>query len=254
MDLQGSTALITGGARRVGRAVSLELARAGCDVAIHFRTSQEEARALAGEIQALGCQPMLVQADLADPGQTHGMIRQINAQWGKLDVLINNASVFDPTPLPQRMPDTEELATRVAAWERIFRVNVISPTMLARQAAVLMRREGRGRILNLTDILADRPMRDHDAYCASKAALASLTRSLARELAPEITVNAIAPGVAEFPEDYDQQTREKVIRRVPLQREGSPEELARLVVAILQHGDYITGQIIPYDGGRSIVP
>lgn len=254
MDLKGATALITGAARRVGRAISLELARAGCDVAVHFRESEVEAKQVAAEIQALGRQAMLIQADLAEPAQTHAIIRKINAEWGRLDILVNNASVFDSTPLPERMPDAEELDRRVAGWERIFRVNVISPTMLARQAAVLMKREGRGRILNLTDILADRPMRDHDAYCASKAALASLTRSLARELAPEITVNAIAPGVAAFPEDYDEATRAKIIQRIPLKREGTPEELARLAVALLQHGDYMTGQVIPYDGGRSIVP
>ncbi len=254
MDLNGKRAFVTGAAKRVGRAIALELARGGCDVAIHYRNSDQEARRVASEMEALGRRALLIQGDLARPAETLAMIREIDTAWGGLDILVNNASVFEPTPLPEELPDTAELEREVAEWERIFRVNVIAPAMLARQAAVLMRRAGRGCILNLTDILADRPMREHDAYCASKAALASLTRSLARELAPAITVNAIAPGVAKFPDDYDEATKAKVIRRIPLQREGAPEELARLAVALLREGDFVTGQILPYDGGRSIAP
>ena len=131
---------------------------------------------------------------------------------------------------------------------------MIAPLLLARQAAPHMKKTGGGRIVNLTDIHADWPLRDYDLYCATKAALASITKSLALELAPEITVNAVAPGIAIFPADYDQQLRAKLVSKVPLKREGSPQEVADLVRFLVTKGSYITGQIIPIDGGRSIQP
>ncbi len=245
MELIGRTALITGAARRVGRAVALELASAGCDIAIHHRTSRDAAESLAEEIRTLGRRAVLVRGDLADPSMPARIVAETVEQLGRLDVLVNNASIFEKTPIDHADP---------THWERVFRVNVIAPAMLSRAAAPHMKACGAGRIVNFTDILADRPSRGYDAYCASKAALASLTRSLARDLAPEITVNAIAPGVAVFPDSYDDKTRERIIARVPLAREGTPEEIAAAIRFLVADADYITGQVIPVDGGRSIRP
>jgi len=245
MELVGKVALVTGAARRVGRAIALELAEAGCDLAVHYRRSAAEAADLGRQIQALGRRVALVSGDLADPGVPERLVEESAAALGGVDVLVNNASEFDSVGV-QAWTD--------AHWERTLRVNVVAPAMLARAAAPLMRRAGWGRIVNLTDILVDRPIRRYGAYCASKAALESLTRSLARELAPEITVNAVAPGIAVFPEDYDDALKDKLTQPVPLGRPGSPEEVARAVRFLVGQGDYITGTVLPIDGGRSIVP
>jgi len=245
MEISGKVALITGAARRVGRAIALELAAAGCDVAVHYHRSAGEAQQVARRIGAMGRRAALVAGDLGDPQIPARLIEDVVDRLGGVHILVNNASRFDAVAWGD-WSDGE--------WEEIFRVNVFAPAMLARAAAFFMKKDGAGRIINLADILADRPIKRFAAYCASKAALISLTRSLARELAPVITTNAVAPGIAVFPEDYDRQLRETLISQVPLQRPGSPEEIAALVRFLVTSGDYINGQIIAVDGGRSIVP
>lgn len=244
MDVTDKVSLVTGAARRVGRAIALELAGAGCHVAVHYQSSAEAAHEVADEIHRLGRRAVLVRGDLADPAIAPRLVEETARALGRLDVLVNNASVFDRTPLDQNDP---------ADWERILRTNALTPAMLTRAAAPLMRDAGAGRVVNLTDILANRPVAGYAAYCASKAALESLTRSLALELAPQITVNAIAPGIAIFPESYDKATRERLVSRVPLAREGTPEEIAAAVRFLVTSGDYVTGQVLPVDGGWSIV-
>ncbi len=245
MHLPNRVALVTGGARRVGQAIVRELAKAGCRLAVHHHRSAAEADALVRELADAGTEAVAIQCDLNDLASPVRIVEAVLAAFGGLDILVNNASLFEMTP---------QDGSAGEAWERMLRVNTIAPALLARAATEPMRQAGAGRIVNLVDILADRPARGFDAYCASKAALASLTRSLARELAPEITVNGIAPGIAEFPEDYDQALREKLIARVPLGRAGTPEEVAALVRFMVGEADYLTGQIIPLDGGRSIRP
>ena len=245
MDLSGKTALVTGAARRVGRAIALELASAGCDVVVHYNTAETEARSVVEQIQQMGRRAIGVAGDLADRSVPQRVVDEAVAEMGRLDVLVNNASVFDSAALDEW---TDE------HWERTLRINTVAPAMLARAAAAIMRRNGGGRIVNLADIMADRPAIGLAAYCASKAALVSITKSLARELAPTIAVNAVAPGIAIFPESYEQELREKLIRRVPLQRAGSPEEIAAIVRFLVTTADYVTGQVIAIDGGRSIVP
>jgi pteridine reductase len=244
-NLTDKVALVTGAARRVGRVVALELARAGSHVAIHFNRSADAARELAGEVRAMGRRVTLVQGDLMDHDTPRQLVGAVVSALGRLDVLVNNASIFPRTPLG----DIEW-----ADWERVFRVNLFAPAMLCQRVAPYMRQAGSGRIVNFVDILAERPIRRYGPYCASKAALVSLTRSLARELAPEITVNAIAPGIAVFPEEYSESLRRELIDRVPLKRAGTPEDMARLVRFLVTEGGYITGQIVPVDGGRSVVP
>ena len=246
MELTGKVALVTGAAKRVGRAIALELASAGCDIVVHYRSSQAEAQSLVEDIQQLSNgRATAVGGDLADRGVPQRIVDEAVAAMGRLDILINNGSVFDSAKMDEWTNEH---------WERTFRVNAIAPALLAQAAAPIMRRNGGGRIVNLTDILADRPAMGLAAYCASKAALVNITKSLARELAPTITVNAISPAVAIFPESYDQAARESLLRRVPLQREGTPEGVAALVRCLVTRLDYITGQVIPFDGGRSIVP
>ncbi len=243
MDCQGKVALVTGAARRVGRAVALELARAGCDVALHYHRSEPQARELVNLVTGLGRRAAAFQADLGEPEAPQRLVAQVRQVMGGPDVLVNNASLFEPTPLE---PGSQ------ADWAAAFQVNAIAPALLAAAAAPGMKAAGGGRIVNLVDILAERPIRRYPAYCASKAALASLTRSLALELAPEINVNGIAPGIAVFPEAYDAGLRARLVGRVPLRREGTPEGIASLVRYLVTEGDYITGQIIAVDGGWSI--
>jgi pteridine reductase len=245
MDLTGKMALVTGAARRVGRAISLELAQLGCDVAVHYRRSATEAEALADDIRDMGRRSVLVRGELADPAVPSRLILETVGKLGGLHILVNNASTFDSV-------EVEDWSEQY--WEQTFRVNLFAPAMLARAAVPHMRSAGEGRIINLTDILAERPIKRFAAYCSSKAALVSLTRSLARELAPEITVNAVAPGIAAFPDDYDRALREKLTGRVPMGRSGTPEEVAAVVGFLVGEGDYITGEVIAVDGGRSIVP
>jgi len=243
MDCRGKVALVTGAARRVGRAVALELARAGCDLALHYYLSESQARELVDLVTGLGRRATAFRADLEEPAAAERLVGQVRKAMGGPDVLVNNAALFEPTPLESGSQ---------AGWAAAFQVNAIAPALLAGAAAPGMRAAGAGRIVNLVDILAERPIQRYSAYCASKAALISLTRSLALELAPEITVNAIAPGIAVFPEDYDAGLRARLVARVPLRREGTPEGIASLVRYLVTEGDYITGQIIAVDGGWSI--
>lgn len=248
MDCRGKTALITGSARRVGRAIAFELARAGCDVAVHFHRSGDEAERVAAEIRRLGRRSIVIQADLREPDAPPALVRQVADELGGLDVLVNNAAIFPKDDADQAQPGQAG-----TVWQQVFRVNVFAPVALIDSAASWLRRSGAGKVVNLCDISADRPWPGYSSYCASKAALVNLTKSYARKLAPEVQVNGVSPGIAQFPEDYSAELRERLIAKVPLKRPGSPEDIARAVRFLVEHGDYITGQIINVDGGRSIV-
>ena len=237
--------MVTGAARRVGRAIALALADAGADIALHYYTSRRDAGETAAQIRLTGRRCLLVSGDLADPAAPERMIAQVVDGLGRLDVLVNNASVFECRTLA---------ASDTAFWQRTLAVNLQTPALLARSAAPQMMLAGAGRIVNLADILAERPPRGYAAYVASKAGLIGLTRALARELAPAITVNAVAPGIAEFPEEYDAEMQGKLIEKVPLERPGTSEEVAALVRFLVTQGAYITGQTLCIDGGRSIRP
>ncbi|UCD30073.1 MAG: SDR family oxidoreductase [Planctomycetota bacterium] len=243
MESIAKAALITGAAKRVGRAIALELADAGFDIAVHFKTSADAARQLCQEIEKRGRRATLVSCELADLEMANNIVSDTIEAFGRIDVLVNNASIFKKTPVDQ---------VDLAQWDRMIRVNMIAPLILARTAARYMQKTGGGSIINLTDIYADFPAPNHDIYCATKAALVSITKSLALELAPNITVNAVAPGIALFPEHYDDKLRAQLVSKVPLKREGSPPEIAALVRFLVTEGKYITGQTIPIDGGRSI--
>ncbi len=246
MQLEGTVALVTGGAKRVGRAIVLELAAGGCDVGIHYRTSHNEAERLATEVADLGRRAVAIRADLSDPTCCAGIVEETVSRLGRLDILVNNAAIFPghgSDGVNEFDPDL---------WERIHRINLLAPMALSRFAKGYLESRGSGRIINLCDAASDRPWPTHLGYFASKAGLVALTKGLARAMAPGIQVNGVAPGIAVFPDDYDEETRRKLTDVVPLKREGSPKDVARAVRFLVEHGDYITGEIMAVDGGRSL--
>ncbi len=247
MKIEGTVALVTGAAKRVGRAIVLELASRGCDVAIHYHRARSEAEELAARITRAGRNAVTIAGDLSDPAIWPLVVRQTVDALGGLDILVNNASAF----LADR-PDTID-GFDPKLWENMLQVNLVAPVGLSHHAREHLQARGSGRIVNLCDASADRPWPDHLAYCASKAGLAAVTKGLARALAPGILVYGVAPGIAMFPERYSEGLRHTLTRRVPLGREGTPEEVATLVRVLLESGDFITGEIVRIDGGRSLV-
>jgi len=235
-------ALVTGAARRLGAAIARRLHGAGYEIALHCRDSVREAHALAVELEATrpGSVRVFV-ADLADAEALPALVADTVDAFGRLDALVNNASAFFPTPLAQATP---------AQWDALFAANARAPFFLAQAAAPHLRASG-GAIVNLSDIHGARPLREHAAYGASKAALAFLTRALALELAPEVRVNAIAPGAILWPEDgKDDAAKAALLARTPLGRTGTPEEIAEAVWWLLRGATYTTGQVLRLDGGR----
>jgi len=235
-------ALITGAARRLGAAIARHLHGAGYDLALHYRGSAVEMRALAAELDASRAGSVLtLQADLAEFDRIPELVAQAIGRFGRLDALVNNASGFAPTPIG---------ATTPAQWEALFAANARAPFFLA-QAAAPHLAAVRGAIVNLADIYAERPLRGHTVYCMAKAALVMATKSLALELAPDVRVNAIAPGAILWAEhDSSDAKKSALLARTPLARTGTPEEVAEAVRWLLQDATYSTGQVVRLDGGR----
>jgi pteridine reductase len=241
-DGMKKVALVTGGAVRLGRGISLMLARLGCQVVVHFHGSADSAHQLVDEIGSSGGEAIAIQADLAQVDAISKLFESIDARLGGVDFLVNNAAIFERVPFEQ---------ISHVGFERMWSLNAAAPFWCAQQAVRRMRQRGGGSIVNITDIAAERPFPGHAHYCMSKAALLSLTRSLAVELAPQIRVNAVAPGAILFPESYEESRREAVLKRVPMGRTGSVAELAEAVRFLLLGPEFVTGQVIAVDGGRS---
>jgi pteridine reductase len=239
-------ALITGGARRVGAAICRLLHASGVDLMVHFRRSADAARALQAELNTARPDSVaLVQADLLNLSSLPTMVAETVRQFGRLDVLINNASSFFPTPVGDI---TEQ------EWDDLVGTNLKTPMFLSQAAAPHLRRN-QGCIVNIVDIHADRPMRNHVVYSLAKGGLVALTRSLASELGPEVRVNGVSPGVIMWPEDdrwADELARQRIVQSTLLKRVGDPEDVARTVRFLVFDAPYVTGQIIAVDGGRSI--
>lgn len=237
-------ALVTGAARRVGAVIARTLHCAGFDLALHYRHSAGEARALAGELESQRVDStLLLPAELADLDTLTTMVDTVLTHFGRLDALINNASTFFPTPVGTATPQQ---------WNELFAANAQAPFFLC-QAATPALREAHGGIVNLIDIYAERPLSNHPIYCMAKASLAAMTRSLALDLGPEIRVNGVAPGAVLWPGDgksYDDQ--QAMLARTPLQRAGSPDDVASAVLWLLRDAPFVTGQIIRVDGGRTL--
>jgi pteridine reductase len=242
--LAGKSALVTGAARRVGAAIARELHAHGANVVIHHRGSAVDARSLAASLNAARKNSAaLVRVELRDTAALAGCVEDAVQAFGRLDILVNNASAFYPTPVGEI---TE------AAWDELLGSNLKAPLFLSQAAAPALRRT-QGLIVNIVDIHALRPLKRHTVYSITKAGLAMLTRALARELGPEIRVNGVAPGPVLWPEDeIDAALKEEIIERTALKRAGSPEDVARAVAFFAKDAPYVTGQILAVDGGRSI--
>jgi pteridine reductase len=237
-------ALITGAAHRIGAAITRRLHREGLDIALHYHRSQAAAEALKDELEGRRADSVrLIQADLNVLEQLTEMIQQISQWRGRLDLLVNNASSFYPTPLEQ---------LSVEQWDDLMGTNLKAPFFLATAAAPLLRAT-RGAIINLVDIHAERPLKHHPVYSMAKAGNAMMVKSLARELGPEIRVNGVAPGAILWPErELSEQVKNEILSRTSLGRSGTPEEIAGTVRFLALDAPYITGQIIAVDGGRSV--
>jgi pteridine reductase len=243
-NLNNKVALITGAARRIGATIATRLHESGADVAIHYRGSADEAAALAGKLNAQRPDSAATfAADLTDLSSLQGLIDGVHDWRNRLDILVNNASSFYPTPLGEINEDH---------WHDLLGSNLKAPLFLS-QAAAPSLREANGVIINIVDIHGQRPLRDHTVYGISKAGLAMLTRSLAKDLAPEIRVNGVSPGAILWPEDdMSDETKDIILEQVPLDRTGDPDDIAGCVLFLATDAGYITGQIIAVDGGRSI--
>lgn len=243
MKLEGTVALVTGASRRVGRAIAVRLARARVTVAVHYRGSEASAREVVEACRAAGGHATAFRADFNDPTAAGWLVGEVVKQFGRLDILVNNASEFGPMSV-----DGFDLWE----WERTMRVNLTTPMALAHAAREELRRNG-GRIINLTDAAVAQPWATHLSYIVSKGGLETLTRALARALAPEVNVVAIAPGVAEWTDEYSRETRERLTERIPLKRAGTVDDIAGAVEYVLRDGDYVTGTTIRVDGGRRLI-
>lgn len=243
MELEDRVVLVTGAARRVGRAIALRLARAGCHLAVHYLNSEADAQHTAAACRQAGVQAEPFRADLADPAETARLAPAVLERFGRLDVLVNNAAVFERMSLDEFALDE---------WERTLRVNLTAPMVLAHAAREALARTG-GRVVNLCDVATQRPWPGHLAYIVSKGGLDTLTRVLARALAPDVNVVGIAAGVAAWSPDYDAETRARLTAQIPLRRTGTEEDIAAAVHFAVREGDYVTGAIIPVDGGRHVV-
>lgn len=243
MELTGRVALVTGGARRVGRAIVERLAGAGCDVAFTYMNGEREAAELRGELEAGGRRVVAVNADLTEPETgVQQIIGAFEGEYGRLDILVNNASLYEKSSLQW---------VTLEQGRRFWAVHVEAPLLLCRHFEEQLR-QSRGHVVNLVDVMAERPRPEQLVYCASKAAMANLTLGLARELSPEVTVNGISPGVVEWPAEMPEEKRAEYLERVPLGRAGTAVDVAELVHFLCTRGTYVTGQIIRLDGGRSI--
>ena len=243
-SLTGKVALVTGAARRIGAAICRCLHQNGANVAVHYRGSAAAADALCNDLNALRADSaQSVQADLAATGTLPALIETVTTWHGRLDILINNASSFYPTPLGE--------VTEVI-WDDLVGSNLKAPLFLS-QAALVELKKSHGVIINIVDIHSQRPLRNHAVYGSSKAGLAMLTRSLAKDLAPEIRVNGVSPGAILWPEaGLTDQTKATILRQIPLRRAGDAEDIAGCVLYLARDASYVTGQIIAVDGGRSI--
>jgi pteridine reductase len=243
--MQGKVVLITGGAKRVGAAIGRLLHASGANLMIHYRSSADEARALQDELNDLRPDSVaLIQADLLDVGGLPSLVNQTVATFGGLDVLVNNASSFYPTPVG---------SITMKDWDNLMGSNLIAPLFLSQAAAPELRKR-RGCIVNIADIHAERPMKSYVVYSVAKAGVVGLTKSLARELGPLVRVNAVAPGPIMWPEDdpnFDEVSRQRIVSHTILKTAGGPDDIARAVRFFAIDAPYVTGQVLAVDGGRN---
>jgi pteridine reductase len=241
VNLQGQVALVTGAGRRIGRAIALRLAADGARMVLHYRSSQSEAEAVAAEIVRAGGEAVCIRAELTRIPEIDRLFEQVEQRFGRLDILVNSAAIFSPTPVGK---------TQEAQWDAILDTNLKAQFFAAQRAAPLLTESGRGRIINFASLGGLLAWPNYTAYSVSKAGVIMLTRCLARALAPAVTVNTIAPGTISFPDDAPE-IAERAIRSAPLRRTGSAEDIANAVVYLVGAA-FVTGQVLVVDGGSSI--
>jgi NAD(P)-dependent dehydrogenase (short-subunit alcohol dehydrogenase family) len=241
LPLTGKVALVTGAAKRIGRNVALRLASEGADVIVNYRSSKTDAEEVVAQISSMGRRAIAIQADVARRAEVREMFAAVEKEFGGLDILVNNVGMFFPAKFEDL---TEE------QWDTILDTNLKSQFLCSQAAAAMLRRSGHGRIINFASLGGILAWPSYTHYCVSKAGVIMLTRCLARALAPDITVNAIAPGTISFPDDSPE-LAEGYIRRTPLGRTGTPEDIEGAVMFLAQ-SPFVTGQVIVVDGGRSL--
>jgi 3-oxoacyl-[acyl-carrier protein] reductase/pteridine reductase len=241
LPLHGKSALVSGGARRIGREIALALAKAGADVAISYRTSLTQATQTASEIDALGCRALAVECDVRSEASVRSAIAATTARFGRLDLLINNAAVFESAALDR---------ISLEQWDTVFETNTRGPFLVAREAIEHLR-AAHGRIINIGSLGGIRAWAGHAHYCASKAALHMLTQAMAKSFAPEVSVNCIAPGWIDLDEHPGDDAR-RFAAKTPMQRNGTAEDVAQAVLFFATGPSFITGQVLAVDGGLGI--
>ncbi len=241
--LKGRKAVITGGARNMGRIISLELARLGADVAVGYHTSFREAEATVKEIQTFGVKAISLKVDIRKTSEAENFIESAARGLGAIDFLVNNAGFFQSADIDK---------TDRKMWFDALATNLTGPFFCSQAAARHMKAQGGGKIVNIASLGGMRPWPRSVAYCSSKAGLIMLTRCLAVALAPEIQVNAIAPGMITLPDNYSDDIRERIVKRIPLKKTGKFEDIAKAVSYLFTASDFITGEVIAVDGGQNL--
>ena len=242
MELKRKTALVTGGAKRVGHEIALGLAKKGVNVLLHYNTSQSEAQGTASKIKALGVDCLLFKADLAKRDDVAKLLKEISGQPHGVDILVNNASRFYKTSLE---------TVKESDWDELMDINLKAPFLLSKEIGNKMAASNGGKIINIADWSGFRPYKNYLPYCTSKGGLITMTKALARDLAPKVQANAIAPGPVLLPPDFTEEEKEKAIKKTLLGHEGTPQDIANAVI-FLAENDYINGIVLTVDGGRSI--
>lgn len=242
MQIEGKVSVVTGGARRVGKAIVLAFAERGCKLVVHYHSAETDAHATLDELHAAGCDGIAVQADISQEAQVERMIVRVLDHFGRIDVLVNNAAVFYRTPIDTLGFDD---------WERIMDVNLNGSFYCAHKIGLRMKAGGWGHIINIADVAGQSPWADYVPYSVSQASLLALSQGLAMELAPEVMVNAIVPGPVLFDTGIAREVQQREIGKTLVKRAGTPEDVARLVVFIAE-SDFSTGSVFSVDGGRSL--
>lgn len=243
MNLSGSSAIVTGASHRIGRAIALAFAERGANIVVHCRRSPEAAETTASQVRKLGCRAMVVVADQTDWNAVERVCRETWEAMGGIDVLVNNAAIYRRTPLAEVSEHD---------WDELLDTDLKGPFAFARFLGPRMKERGRGKIISIADVGAERVWPGYIPYCVAKAGVVAMTRGMARVLAPEVQVNAIAPGAILWPEACDEAHKKRVLAEVPLGRAGSPLDIAHAACFLVESGDYITGTVLSVDGGRLI--
>ncbi len=243
MELQGRVSLVTGAGRRLGRAIALGLARRGSSIAVHFHQDATGAEDTAAKTREFGVEAEIVQADLSQPEQAENLVAEVVRIFGRIDVLINNAAIYSRTPLGQVTRDD---------WDRLLNLNLRGAFFCAQAAGVAMKHQGSGKIVNIADVAGLDPWPGYIPYSISKAGLIAMTTGMAKALAPEVTINAVAPGTVLLRHEAAEEA-EKLIELSLLKKVGTPEDVVAAVLFLIEGSDFVTGDVLRVDGGRLLL-